>query len=519
MVGIDYSVLEQFDYELALGRIVNDLKSDFILSPHYSHIFKFSYEELWHRVDTDLRSGTYEPDLPITIEVPKPNGLTRPGSILKPPDRFVFQALIDIISEETEKLVNRDRVSSNVLLNPDYEFKMFEDHHKSWGELQDKINTLCRDDFFTHAIKADVANYFERLNQHYLINLLRSSDCPSGAINLLEELLLSWTERISYGIPQGMLPSDFLGNYYLVAIDSILEIANDPSVRYVDDLYIFFSSEANAKKGMMYLCKALREQGLHLNELKSFIVETHKLLYEETLLDRMFEKARKEVEEHALFSYSYGMQSGWPAIEDYFSEDLIELKAVEALYKKIQEPKSPADSIERFCLPILAAAGSEIGIERALSGIIQRPYLSKLYCAYLQPFMGRNPDLAVKIEKIVLKNDFICCWQLLWPIAALLNVEKVNQKTIIHILRLLQDNSLHEALRAICAIVVGKYGSADKKNILANQYKKEPSEYVRSAILYASQYFPTPQKRSCIKAWAGHSRINSLVALSIRKSD
>lgn len=516
MLGLDISVLEQIDCELTIGRIVNDLRSDFIFSPHYSDIYKYSYEELWDQIKTNLRSGTFEPELPITMEIPKPSGLSRPGSILKPADRFIYQALIDVIAVDLEKTINRDRVFSYVLLNPDHEFKMFEEHHKCWDKLHEKINNICNDDFFSHAIRADIANYFERLNQHILINLLRASDCPSGAINLLEELLLAWTERFSYGILQGMFPSDFLGNYYLVGIDSILEVANVQSARYVDDLYMFYTSESNARKSMMELCRSLRKDGLHLNERKSTILEAKDLLYEETQLDRMFESARAEVEKVEIFSYSYGFQSAWPAQEDFFSEELIELRAVEALYQKIQEPEAPTDSIERFCLPILSAAGSEIAIERALEGIIQRPHLAKLYCSYLWPFVGRNPELGTKIEKIIPKSDFVYGWQIMWPIATLLNVEKVETKTLIFLTRLLCDYSLHETLRAICAIVIGKHGSAEKKRFLASQYSNEPSDYVRSAILYASQFFPASQRGSCIKAWGGHSKINSLIANTIR---
>lgn len=518
MLGVDPEVLDNIDPTLTLGRIINDLKSDFIYSPHYIAIFKYAYNELWDQLKTNLRNGTFEPDIPITIEVPKQSGLTRPGSILKPADRFIYQALIDVIAPKAEENLDRNRVFSNVLIDPDPEFRMFEDDHTCWTRLQEKINNYCEDSLFSYAIRADVANFFERLYQHVLINLLRSSSCPSGAINLLEQLLLSWTERKSYGILQGMFPSDFLGNYYLVGIDSDLEVANDPSARYVDDLYIFYSSERQARIGMTELCRSLRKEGLHLNERKSSILKVEKLLYEETQLDRMFEKARAEVKEAVIFTYSYGMQSGWPVENEIFSNEQIKLKAVEALYRKTQDPNAPADSIERFCLPILAVAGSQIAVKRALEGVIQRPHMAKHYCSYLWPFLKQNPEIGDQIESVLLKSAFTYEWQLLWPIAALLNKNKLSSKIKTFLMRLLQNHALHEAVRAICAILIGKHGSPGEKQILVDQYSNEHSDYVRSAILYATKYFTSNQRSSCLRAWGGHSRVNALVANAVRKS-
>jgi hypothetical protein len=98
MSGLDRTVLDQLDPELALGRIKSDLQSDFILSPHYAAVFEYIGDQLWGELEANLRNGTYEPALPIIIEVPKANGITRPGAILNPTDRLIHQALIDTLA-------------------------------------------------------------------------------------------------------------------------------------------------------------------------------------------------------------------------------------------------------------------------------------------------------------------------------------------------------------------------------------------------------------------------------------
>src|SRR5262252_7991499 len=97
--GLDTAALRKIDWVLALERVLHDLRSDFIYAPHLNFIYSKAGEELIALLDRDLKSGTFSPGVPITIEVPKsfririvvpskrlgPN-FTRPGSILLPRD-------------------------------------------------------------------------------------------------------------------------------------------------------------------------------------------------------------------------------------------------------------------------------------------------------------------------------------------------------------------------------------------------------------------------------------------------
>ena len=517
MPGLDQVILDQLDPDLALGRILTDVNTDFILAPHYSAVFANVGQELWNDLQSDLRSGNYEPELPITLEVPKPSGLTRPGSILVPRDRLIFQALVDFIAPIVENALDRTRVFSQVLLNPDPNLEMFEDSHVSWSDFQRSISNYCQDETYTHCIKADVASFFERLYQHNIVNLLRSAGCPGGAINLLEELLASFMERDSHGIIQGIFPSDFLGNFYLFGLDSDLEVRDLPSSRYVDDIYIFHRSLAEARRGLVDLCRMLRHEGLHLNERKSGIHQTDEILHEETLLDRMFQDARQEVEQQRFAAGWYGFQSVWVA-EGIEEAQNLELHAVEALYRQIDDvDEVAANKIEKFCLPYLAASGSDIAVARSITGIIERPYLSKLYNSYLSTLGVSNPDVFIEIENLIIDERIAYDWQLLWTLAALIRAENISTRTVNAIIRILRDVSRSIALRGLCAIVVGMHGHAGQRRNLKHQYADEPSDYVRTAILFTTRYFPAPERRSCLNAWGGHSVNHSLISEAVRR--
>ena len=66
-------------------------------------------------------------------------------------------------------------------------------------------------------------------------------------------------------------------------------------------------------------------------------------------------------------------------------------------------------------------------------------------------------------------------------------------------------------MRAITAIVIGKFGDGTQKKFLRDEYSLEASQNVQASILYSTQYFYGDERSACRKAWSGHSEINRLV--------
>ena len=50
LAGLDPTTLSALDADLALGRVMMDTRSDFILSPHYSAVYAKASQELWDGV-------------------------------------------------------------------------------------------------------------------------------------------------------------------------------------------------------------------------------------------------------------------------------------------------------------------------------------------------------------------------------------------------------------------------------------------------------------------------------------
>jgi putative tryptophan/tyrosine transport system substrate-binding protein len=160
-----------------------DLDADIPLGFIYSK----AGEELIAQVNSDLKSGQYSPGVPLTIEVPKSfrirvavpakrlgPSFSRPGSILLPHDRLLYQALADqaapIIADKTDNT----RSFSHQLGDPD-SASMFLPTRTCWSALQKALAKHATEDTNKYILRVDVANFFGSLNLHTLINVLNDS--------------------------------------------------------------------------------------------------------------------------------------------------------------------------------------------------------------------------------------------------------------------------------------------------------------------------------------------------------
>lgn len=518
---LNKNILNLFNKDLAFKRIRRNILTDFIYAPHINIIYVKAKDKLYENLLHKLKNGTFSPKLPFTIEVPKISGLSRPGSILGPFERLVYQLIIDYIAPQAEKELDRKRVFSHVLLKRDKDGSMFEPEYKSYTKFRNELIKFSTKKNYSYVLKADVASYFERLYQHVLINLLQSSVQNEQIVNFLEKLLSAFTLKDSHGIIQGVFPSDFLGNFYLCSIDAEHALNNLPFVRYVDDLYVFFKFKREARYHEVRLASWLRKDGLNLNEAKTKVFKVEDLIQEETEIDKMFEEAKSEMEDDDIGLYQ--STDLWGLVEEEYKEkektdEEKELLAIKSLFDVEKISWVTRTRIDKFCLPIFTACKDTYAMNYVLKSFPLNPHMSQIYSNYLRSIINKDSSLISKLENLLNNKEVIFDFQKMWLYAALLSTDKVSQKIIKKALTDLKNANLSEALRAVCAILVGKYCNASQRRVLRNHYVQEQSEYVKSAVLFASQYFPQTERDTCFRAWAGHSDINALIVFAIKNS-
>jgi hypothetical protein len=193
----------------------------------------------------DLAKGKFAPGVPITIEVPKSfrikvggpakrlgPSFSRPGSILRPSDRILYQVLADQAAPAVKAKTDESRSFGHRLADGTSD-AMFLPTRKCWGDLQNAIRPHVENEGHRYILRLDVADYFGSINQHTLVNTLMDNGYPSELVKSFEAVLLKYTDqRSSRGILQGMYPSDLFGSFYMHPIDRFFDDLDIASARY-----------------------------------------------------------------------------------------------------------------------------------------------------------------------------------------------------------------------------------------------------------------------------------------------
>ncbi|CAE6793140.1 RNA-directed DNA polymerase [Paraburkholderia nemoris] len=528
--GLDPEWIEKIDWQLALNRVMRDLRSDFVYAPHLSFAYAKAGNLLLAQVKKELQDGKFGLGVPMTIEVPKsfriqvavpskrlgPN-YSRPGSILMPKDRVFYQALADQAAPIIDSKTDHRRSFSHQLAKSSSP-TMFVPARTCWGRLQKANAKHAKKSSVKYILRLDIANFFGSLNQHTLINVLNDVGYPSALSSRLENLLTGYAgERSSRGILQGMYPSDLLGNFYLAPIDQFLKELDVPSARYVDDLYIFLESVDAADQLLRKLIPELRSYDLVLNEAKSKVMPASALIAEEPDLEQLFEAAVQEISaqiEEEEYDADYGFQSEWEDIDgeeegDSDDEDVeLELAATKLLFNSISEYPGYEENIERFCLPLFARSGSDYAVAHTLDAFKKRPSMSQIYSAYLVGFL--SDDEVSNFLVTAQKDASMMDWQKMWVLAALLQAKKEAVSGVKAALDILQDATRHEALRATAAIYVGRFGDHGRRKSLRTMYPSL-SPYIQAAIYFSSRNWPSAERLTAKNSWGANSSLNQLL--------
>ena len=84
--------------------------------------------------------------------------------------------------DKLEGSLDRERSFSHVPSNK--QGQMFEPNQEFLGRFQARVAEICGGREFL--LKADISNYFERLPQHHLVNLMAAAGCAPEVVSLLE---------------------------------------------------------------------------------------------------------------------------------------------------------------------------------------------------------------------------------------------------------------------------------------------------------------------------------------------
>lgn len=190
-------------------------------------------------------------------------------------DEIVYLTLVLIIARDIEAA----RISKGTNCVFSYRYKYFES-----GRIFDpKYNyTAFRKEVSRKAclkknkvmIECDLSNFYDRLNIHRVDSTLKSIEkLDRDIIDLINESLLFWANRDSYGLPVGSNASRILAETALIEIDNYLKANKVDFCRFVDDYRIFAPDSYTAHTQLAMLVQRLSKEGITLNAQKTRFID------------------------------------------------------------------------------------------------------------------------------------------------------------------------------------------------------------------------------------------------------
>ena len=188
-------------------------------------------------------------------------------------DEIVFLTLVLIVAKEIEKLrinKSRQRVFSYRFM-PQDDGKLFDSKY-NYSSFRNKVFQKSEMLKNKVMVECDFSNFYDRLNIHRVESILLSSDTiDKDIISLINQVLLFWANRDSYGLPVGSNASRILAEASLIEVDNYLISKKIDFCRFVDDYRIFAKDAYTAHSHLAILVHCLSREGICLNTQKTKI--------------------------------------------------------------------------------------------------------------------------------------------------------------------------------------------------------------------------------------------------------
>src|SRR4030088_3768788 len=220
-------------------------------------------EQHWSAIREQLLSGTYKPKPVKRVEIPKPDGGVRKLGIPTVLDRFVQQAVMQVLQRRWNPTFSRHS----------YGFRPRRSAHHAVAQAQQYIAAG-----YSWVIDLDLEKFFDRVNHDKLMGQIAKRVEDKRLLKLIRAFLNAGVMENGLvspsveGTPQGGPLSPLLSNLVLDELDQELERRGHRFVRYADDCNIYVRSERAGQRVMKSITRFItRKLKLKVNEAKSAV--------------------------------------------------------------------------------------------------------------------------------------------------------------------------------------------------------------------------------------------------------
>lgn len=226
-------------------------------------VLRLYLKEQWPQIKAELLGGTFKPSPVKRVEIPKPGGGARKLGIPTVLDRFIQQALHQILSPVFESEFSDQSFGFRPKRSAHDAVKSAQKHAASGNRV---------------VIDLDLDSFFDRVNHDILMSRVARKVKDKRILILIRSFLQSgvMAEGVKIatesGTPQGGPLSPLLSNILLNDFDKELERRGHKFCRYADDVNIYVKSKRAGERVLSsvtgYLERVLK---LRVNKTKSAV--------------------------------------------------------------------------------------------------------------------------------------------------------------------------------------------------------------------------------------------------------